>query len=144
MPSSIIVDGGTSHWHLREPWWIWNPDPDFAVVAVQNKRAIACIRIFHRKLYSLACVLKVIGIGGVYTEESSRGAGYASSLIQYTLDESYAAAAVLFSAERSLYERLGFRRICRVSQSEWLMAKPLHRGLEVLEGDWYLEPEGHF
>ena len=150
---SLAYSRGLTAINLREPNWVWRPQPLKAMVLRHGTEAIAVARTFPRTIQTVDVAIPVMGIGGVYVDRELRRNGFGRLVIAATcqrLRDDGMIAACLFANEtyKWLYKNLGF-----IEVQPGFMIKPLNDGLTFTESNssfpqdsppWSLEPDGHF
>lgn len=100
------------------------------VALVEGTRLLATAKRYELEALVDHRLVKLIGLGAVFTPESRRGHGYASELLRRLLDsaaeEGFGLALLFSEIDPRYYERLGFRRLS-INQVA-LAVKPLSRG----------------
>lgn len=100
--------------------------PGLSLAVRKGRRVLSFLQIFPRVLMLQGAQLPFGGIGSVGTRPESRGRGYASALLDYSLGvmrQHGMRGAMLFTSIQSFYEKQGWQVLERYEQS--LSVEPL-------------------
>ena len=107
-------------------------------VGAEEGHLVCGLKTFRVVLVTPEISVKAVAIANVYTPEEERLKGYATRLLTETcnrLVDLGELVAVLFSRQRSLYERAGFTRIGEIAD-EWIYAQSFDSKFQMREGSW--------
>lgn len=141
---------GAPHRELayRRWWRHWEKLPETTAVIRDGEVAVAALRLFARVGEFRDERFDVVGVGGVYVAANRRGEGVGTLLLTETVrgfrERLEVDFLALYSRDRSLYERVGFRKVFRPrGGDEWLWLAPVKQRAAP-KGEWKLIPEWHF
>jgi GNAT superfamily N-acetyltransferase len=148
-----IYEGIEDHYLGKSSWFgkVWRGEAPVAMsmIMLRTGLPIAALRLFDISLRNLTVTLPAVGVGGVYVIENMRGKRYGTRLMEFLIglhDEGMLPrpVIVLYSRERSLYQRAGFVQVNPRNEHGPLWT----RGLEGFEfhssAFWKTDPDAHF